>query len=251
MVDHEHEPRDPNVGWLLAKLDDVTGALEHLLEALSPEENVSVLLQRMCRHVLQVIPQADTASVSLVRDGGADTVATTDGHAVEIDEAQYTSGEGPCLESAKTGQVVRVTVSEVRDRWPAFVEAAGRAAVASYLSAPLFIDKEYQGSLNLYGEDSHGFGELDAAMLELYTTAAEAALRSTRRWLQARELAENLREALTSRAVIDQAKGILMAAHRVTADEAFTLLVEQSQTQNVKVRDLAQQFIAKILQDDG
>jgi anti-anti-sigma factor len=243
MVDHEHDSHEPRVGWLLHKVDEVTGALEQLAEALNREENVAVLLQRTCQHALQVIPQANMASVSLVRDDGADSVAMTDDHAVEIDEAQYASGEGPCLEAAKTGQVVRVTVSDIRDKWPAFADVAGKAAVASYLSAPLFIDSEYQGSLNLYGEGSHGFGELDAALLELYVTAAEAALRSARRWLEARELAENLRTALTSRAVIDQAKGIVMATRRVTADEAFTRLVEQSQNENVKVRDLAQRFV--------
>jgi transcriptional regulator with GAF, ATPase, and Fis domain len=250
MVDHEHESRDPDVGWLLRKVDEVTGALEHLTEALRHEENVSVLLQGMCQHVLQVIPQADMASVSLVCDGSADTVAMTDDHAVEIDTAQYTSGEGPCLESAKTGQVVRVTVPDIRDKWPAFVDAAGKAAVASYLSAPLFIDSEYHGSLNLYGEEPHGFDELDAALLELYTTAAEAALRTARRSLQARELVENVCRALVSRAVIDQAKGIIMATRRVAADEAFTLLVEQAQKQNVDVRDLAQRLVDDILEND-
>jgi GAF domain-containing protein len=190
------------------------------------------------------------ASVSLLRDGEATTAAATDDHAIEIDRAQYGAGEGPCLEAAKTGEVVRLTVAELRDKWPDFVTAAGRAAVASYLSAPLFIDSEYHGSLNLYGKKPHGFGESDAALLELYTTAAETVLRTARRYLQAQEQTEQLHQALTSRAVIDQAKGIVMAAHRIPADEAFMLLVEQSQKQNVKVRVLAQQLIDDILEKD-
>jgi GAF domain-containing protein len=248
MTNREHRT-DGDGGGLLRKVDEVTSALEDLADVLSCEEDLPTLLQRVCQQALHAVPEAHMASVSLLRDGGPETVAATAEHAVEIDRAQYSAGEGPCLEAARTGRIVRVTVRETRDVFPDFVAAAGQAAVASYPSAPLFIDREYQGSLNMYGEEPHGFGELDAALLELYTTAAEAALRTARRYLQAREQAEQLRRALTTRAVIDQAKGVIMAARRVTADEAFTLLVEQSQKQNIKVRDLAQQFIDDILND--
>lgn len=248
MTGHEYLVDESGAAPLLRKVDEVTGALERLAEVLASEEDLSVHLERMCQQAVRAVGQADMASVSLLRDGEAVTAAATDERAVEIDRAQYSAGEGPCLEAAKTGQVVKVTVAEVEGQWPGFVAASGRAAVASYLSAPLFIDSEYHGSLNLYGEKPHGFVESDAALLELYTTAAETALRSARRYLQAREQAEHLRQALASRAVIDQAKGIVMAARSVPAEEAFALLVEQSQKRNIKVRVLAQQLIDHILQ---
>lgn len=248
MTGHDYLVDESGAAPLLRKVDEVTGALERLAEVLASEEDLSVHLERMCQQAVRAIGQADMASVSLLRDGEAVTAAATDERAVEIDRAQYRAGEGPCLEAAKTGQVVKVTVAEVEGQWPGFVAASGRAAVASYLSAPLFIDSEYHGSLNLYGEKPHGFVESDAALLELYTTAAETALRSARRYLQAREQAEHLRQALASRAVIDQAKGIVMAARSVPAEEAFALLVEQSQKRNIKVRVLAQQLIDHILQ---
>jgi GAF domain-containing protein len=228
---------------VLRKVDEVTGALEDLARVLDHEEDLPAILRRVCRQAVHAIPHTHMASVSLERDGGPVTVASTDDHAVAIDRAQYAADEGPCLAAARTGGIVRVTVDEVRERWPGFAGAVGRAAVGSYLSAPLFIDSEYHGSLNLYGEGTHGFGELDAALLELYTTAAEAALRAARRYVSAREHIEQLRLALTARAVIDQAKGVLMAIRGISADEAFVLLVEQSQKQNVKVRDLAQRFV--------
>ena len=242
-----HDEHEPGGLSLLRKVDEVTGALERLAEVLNREEDLSVLLQRVCQQATHAVAQADMASVTLIGDGQPATVAATDERAVAIDQAQYAAGEGPCLTAATSGGIVRVTVPDIHDEWPDFVAAAGRAAVASYLSAPLFIDHEYQGSLNLYGEKPHGFHESDAALLELYTTAAEAALRTVRRYLQAREHAEQLRTALTSRAVIDQAKGIIMAVRRVSADEAFAVLVGQSQRQNVKLRDLAKQMVDGIL----
>jgi hypothetical protein len=93
----------------------------------------------------------------------------------------------------------------------------------------------------------HGFLELDAPLLALCTTAVETALRSRSKYLQANELAGQLRAALTSRAVIDQAKGVLMAVHGMTADQAFQLLVEQSQRENVKLRMLAERFITDVV----
>jgi AmiR/NasT family two-component response regulator len=78
-----------------------------------------------------------------------------------------------------------------------------------------------------------------------------AALRAFQRYATARKLTEQLRTALESRAVIDQAKGVLMAVHRIDSGEAFTRLVEESQKENVKVRELAQRFLNQVTGDAG
>ncbi|MEV6823428.1 GAF domain-containing protein [Amycolatopsis sp. NPDC051102] len=83
------------------------------------------------------------ASITLLRDSAPYTATSTGESALRIDQAQYDADEGPCLEAARTGQVQRVKVSEAARRWPAFTAAAGDDAVASYLSAPLFIEREY------------------------------------------------------------------------------------------------------------
>ncbi|GAA0251636.1 GAF and ANTAR domain-containing protein [Saccharothrix mutabilis subsp. mutabilis] len=235
---------------VVRRVDEVTWALDDLCRTLEREERLPEILDRLCRQIVHAIPEADMASVSMLRDGVPETVAATGDHAIEIDKAQYVANEGPCLEAATAGATVRVVVAEVRDRWPAFVEVAGRAAVSSYLSAPLFLDSEYHGSLNLYGSAPHGFGKLDAALLALYTTAAEAALHGARRYLLAREQTEHLRTALVTRAVIDQAKGVIMAVRRIPAEQAFELLVSKSQEENVKVREIAERFIRGIVEGD-
>ena len=68
-------------------------------------------------------------------------------------------------------------------------------------------------------------------------------LRSARRYLDAKELVRQLHRALDTRAVIDQAKGILMAAHRISADEAFRRLVKRSQDGNRKLHEVAAEFV--------
>ncbi len=247
MSDH-HVPAGPRGDdtRVVRRVDDVTGALEQLSDVLDQHEELPVVLQRLCHQVVPAIPGADLASVAVLVDDRPRTVAASSDQAKDVDQVQYDTDGGPAVEAARTGKVVRVSVPEVAERWPHFAEAARTASVGSYLSAPLFLDDEFSGSLNLYGVESHGFTELDAALLELYTTAAEAAIRQAERHRSARETAEGLRTAMTTRAVIDQAKGILMAARSITADEAFALLVHRSQNTNVKLHAVAQQLIDQV-----
>ncbi|MCC8247675.1 GAF and ANTAR domain-containing protein [Saccharothrix luteola] len=232
---------------VIRRLDDVTGALAGLCAVLEQEEDLSAILDRVCNQVGHAIPGADMVSVTLLSDEGPVTGAMTRQDALQVDLAQYRAEEGPCLQAARTGQLVHAVADELPNRWPAFAEEVSGFAVAGFLSVPLCVDEEAPGSLNLYSERTDGFRALDVALLELYTTAAEAAMRNARRYFNAREQTAQLRQALTSRAVIDQAKGIVMAVHRVGADEAFTMLVERSQRENVKLRDFAERFVNDLL----
>lgn len=234
-------------GVRYAELDEVTRALEALADALAVEEDFQVVLDQACRQVIQAVPGVDMASVTVVRDGKAETLAATDDRVLGLDVDQYRAGDRPSLQAVATGEIVRIEVNQAWQRWPVFADAARTAGVGSFLAAPLPIDPEFTGSVNCYSWQHHGFRELDAQLLALYTTAVKAALRSVRRYHQARELTEQLRDALTSRAVIDQAKGILMAVHHIEADTAFDLLVGQSQRDNVKLRDLAGRLVAAVV----
>lgn len=130
------------------------------------------------------------------------------------------------------------------EQWPDFARGATAAGFGSFLSTPLAINEGHSGGVNCYSGSRDGFAELDEKLLGLYTLATTAALRAYCRYQHAREVTEHLRTALHSRAVIDQAKGILMALREISADEAFTLLVEQSQRENTKLHDLAVRFVA-------
>jgi GAF domain-containing protein len=229
------------------QLDEVTGALEALTTALDDNGALDAALQLVCRQVIQVVPGADMASVTLVRNGKPETAACSDGYALNIDTDQYRAGEGPCLQAAATGEIVRVDIETARELWPAFTRSAAAAGVASYLSAPLVIDAQHAGSLNLYGLHTHGYREVDGALLELYLTAVEAALRATARYLTARRQAAQLSTALVSRAVIEQAKGIIMVARGITAEQAFQVLVDQSQRNNIKLHTVAERFVAAVI----
>jgi GAF domain-containing protein len=241
-VTQEQQP-GPDV---VRRVDNVTTVLADLAQVLEAEEELGRVLQRTVDVLTRAVPGADMASVTVLREDKGETVASSSERVWVIDSDQYAAGEGPCLEAARTGEAVRTSVAEALERWPQFASSAREAGVESYLSYPLLLDAEYAGSLNLYSEQPHGFADFDVALLQLYVTAANAAIANARRYAQARDLGQQLKQALDSRAVIDQAIGILMARRGLTIDQAFAELSRQSQNTNVKLREIAARLVADL-----
>lgn len=234
---------------LSAELDEATETLDRLLEVLEHEEGLEVVLDRLARTTLLAITGADAVTVTVHEDSGPRTVSATSAHVLPVDQVQYAAGEGPDLEAAKTREPLLVSVAEAADRWPAFAEVATAAGVRSFLSVPLVIPagdergEELVGSLNAYGHGDQAFAPVDGSLLQLLTAAAVAAVGNARRYLRSRALVDHLRSAMSSRSVIEQAKGVLMAVHGVDADRAFAMLVERSQHENRKLHDVARRFV--------
>ena len=238
MSDHDNDQHSRS-DHAVRRLDEVTADLAQLTEILAEEEDLGRVLQRSVDQVVSGVPGADMVSVTVMRGNDGETVASSSERVWAIDSDQYAAGNGPCLEAARTREVVRVGVEEARERWPDFARSARAAGVESYLSAPLIMGEQFVGSLNLYSEKPHGFGDFDVALLRLYIAAASGAILNARRAADARRLIEDLTKALQSRAVIDQARGVLIARRGISADEAFEELSRESQNTNVKLREVA------------
>ena len=235
---------DDQVGDDLAKrIDDVTRQLADLDELLGSGGELDRVLQVTVDQVAAGVPGADMVSVTVLAGETARTVAATSDRVVSIDQDQYAAGDGPCLEAARACQVTRTGVAEAEDRWPVFARSAEAAGVRSYLAFPLIIGEEFAGSLNLYSEQPHAFADFDVALLRLHVAVASAAIAGDRRYAGARRVARQLTEALESRAVIDQAVGMLMAWTGSTAEQAFAELARQSQNTNVKLREIAVRLV--------
>ncbi|MGI5498893.1 ANTAR domain-containing response regulator [Lentzea sp. CA-135723] len=229
----------------LDRLDEATEALAELHDAFTGEESLDDALQRVAETAARALPDADAVTVSVVTDTRPHTAAATDRDLVELDQQQYDSGRGPCLESAHALKPIRAVIGEHRESWPEFETAAEKAGVRAYLSVPVIIpasdnaEERHIGTLNLYSYTATAFDPFDEGLMRLFTTAASATITSAQRWRHSQNQVSHLERALASRAVIEQAKGVLMAVHSCTADEAFSMLVEQSQRANTKLREVA------------
>ena len=231
---------------VIERADDVATVLAELADLLGNDE-VGSALQQVVEIARRTVPDCDAAGVTLLQGSRPITAAYTDERTLEVDSAQYKQGDGPCLEAATTGTIQRVVVEEAEARWPHFADAARTAGIKSFLAAPLMVSGEGIGALNLYSDTAHGFGSLDEAFVALFTGQVSGAVASIQRYDQCRQLADNLRIALDSRAVIEQAKGVLMATRGLGPDAGFELLREESQRRNIKLRLVAEEVVRATL----
>ncbi len=222
---------------------DALAALSRFLVA---QSSMGDTLLRVSEITLDALPAAAMASITMMGDDGKPTTSVfTDQAAPEIDAAQYSSGEGPCLDSWRQGKVVRLDdLEDTGGAYSAFVSAAQAHGIMSTLSLPLVAGDQRVGALNLYARTRLGFSDEDQSVGSELAAAAAIVLANASAYWGASQLSEQLTQAMESRAVIEQAKGILMArSAQLSADDAFDLLRKASQRENVKLRDIAQRIV--------
>lgn len=227
-------------------MDASAEALGALSQFVVSKSSMGETLLRVSQITTDALPAADMAGISLLgNDGKPTTGIFTDPEAPEIDAAQYQSGRGPCLDSWRLRQIVRIDdMAYGTEAYPEFADAARAHGIRSTLSLPLMAGDDAAGALNLYSRTIAGFTADDERTGTLLAGAAAIVLVNASSYWQARQLSEQLTQAMQSRAVIEQAKGILMArTPHLSADEAFDLLRKASQRENVKLREIAQRIV--------
>ena len=227
--------------------DDGPLALEEALERLGAirlaEHSMPSLLDLVVRLAQRSLPGRPEASVTLMKGNRPHTAAFSGTLAKELDESQYGHGYGPCLEAATTGQVVDVPDTRTDGRWPGYIESATRHGCLSSLSMPLPLSEGVTGGLNVYAREPSAFDDATRQRAPRLASYAAVAAGNMLAYEEALARAANLEVALRSRAVIDQAKGMLMERFRLTADQAFQALAQVSMESNRKVRDVAERFV--------
>ena len=200
-------------------------------------------LHRVSQLTVDAIPAASLVGITMMVEGRERTAVFTDETAPEIDQAQYDSGEGPCLDAFRDQQIYAIDDTLAGGPWPAFRAAAAAKRVRSTLSLPLVVDKASVGAMNLYSPQAQGFGPGDREVGSAFAAQAAIVLANAQAYWDAYSLSERLGEAMESRATIEQAKGMLMSAQGCDEQEAFDLLVKASQRENVKLRDVARRIV--------
>lgn len=223
----------------------VTTALEQLGRLSLRDLSMEDLLQNIAQLSSAVMPgRPDTSVTILVRDE-AHTVASSGDLALQLDEKQYGLDDGPCLHTARSAQATEIADTRTESRWPEYVRSAADHGCLSSFSVPLSIDEAAQvtGAMNIYAREADAFDDASRNAALAFGSYAGVAAGNLHAFRSAQDAADNLRIALESRAVIDQAKGILMERHKLTADQAFQLLAQASMASNVKVREVAERLV--------
>jgi len=229
-------------------MSEYTDAVNQGLAALSTfvvgHSTLGETLDRVADLACATVPGADLVGLTMLKGGKPTTSVFTDPLSPELDQAQYESGAGPCLAAFRDGEIYRIESTATEERWPEFSRAANAKGIESTLSLPLMVDGQAMGALNMYSKTPKSFDGAAAEIGMAFAGQAAVAVANAQAYWEAKDVADQLGEAMKSRAVIEQAKGILMAAQGCTPDDAFAMLVKASQRSNRKLRDLAQDIVS-------
>jgi GAF domain-containing protein len=217
------------------------GELAGLQDALLKTDSVEQFLHELAVLAARTVSEGMSCGMALRRRGRSPrtAVACSDPLASEADRVQDESGEGPAAHVLRHGRRVSIHDTATHDRWQRFCRQAAALGIRSCYALPLVTDGEPAGVLMLYARQPGAFGPEEAKRAEKFAGHASGALTLSLRLATCADQNEQLRSSIVSRAVIDQALGVIMATEHCPQHKAFALLRSVSQNTNVKLRDLA------------
>ncbi len=220
-----------------AAADELAVKLSDLARTLQDEDTAQETLDAIVGAAVGTVPGAQEAGLTVViRRREVETQAATADLVRQVDKAQYETGEGPCLDATYKHRTVRLPDMTQEKRWPEFTRCAVELGVRSMLSFQLYVHRGNLGALNLYSCERNAFDDESEHVGLLFAAHAAVAMSGARQQ-------EQLRRAIAVRDLIGQAKGVLMERHKLTADQAFALLVRASQQTNSKLVDVAEYLV--------
>jgi GAF domain-containing protein len=223
----------------------IDDSLARLCRHLVGDSTLADTLAMVCHASVVGVPPTVYSGISMTIDGKLGTYVFSDPAVIEIDYSQYEAGDGPCVQAFRSGQMVLVESTTAPGPYPEFRAMANEHGIDSVLALPLIAEAATIGALNLF---ARGKGAFDQAAIDNgreFAAQAAFVLANSKAYWDARNLSDNLTVAMASRAEIEQAKGIIMSTMHVSADEAFETLRQQSQHENVKLRDLASEIVQR------
>jgi GAF domain-containing protein len=228
--------QEPGTGW-------DASALAGLIALLLNVENLEQALRHLAEMAVAVIPDGPSCGITVVRNGRPTTAVYAGSIPKAVHDDQYQRGEGPGLEAARTGQVIVVQDLATEDRWGGFPAAAMQGGVRGLYAHPLTMSNGTSGAMCLYAHEPGLFPEPVQVVARQFAEPARLLLEGVVQRLSQEEVISQLNEAISSRAVIGQATGIIMAQRKCSSEEAMNALIKISNDRNLKLRDVARVMV--------
>jgi GAF domain-containing protein len=220
-----------------------------LADTLVDDYDVVDLLQSLvdaCRDLLNT-----TAAGILLADGDGELelVVSTSEASRLVEVMQLSAHDGPCIECYQTGTAVSVpSISDSVDEWPAFARSALEQGFASAAAIPLRLRESTIGTLNLLHSEEGPAAEADIVAARAFADVATIGILHERSLRESEVLSEQLQIALSSRVVIEQAKGVVSFTNGVPVDEAFELIRAYARRHQLPLRDVAARLVRRELE---
>lgn len=211
-------------------------------EKLVDDYDVNTVLEDLAARLTELLSLAGSG-VSLAVEGRLRAVTTIPPHLSELERHQERTQSGPCADAFSTGQPVAVADLQKADRWPGYREVAQRLGMRAVVGLPMKLGSRVVGALNLYNAQVRQWEEDDLIAARLLANLATSFLIQSESMNQQSVLNEQLRRALESRVLIEQAKGVLAEAHGTDVAAAFERIRSHARQHNVKVVEVARGIV--------
>ena len=222
---------------------DFADHIAEVAQLLEEDEVRDETLRRLTGLGVRLVPGSTAAAMTIAVPRGALTFAASDPRLDDLHRLQFDGGEGPVLETLRHNEPRRIDDTTAESRWPEFCRAAARAGFGSCLALPLRTDRQPAGAVALYGDDPQVFRGAAHDIALLFAAQGGTAVRNASLYRACRRMVDSLQTGLESRAVIEQAKGVVHAELGVTPAEAFHLLSRYSQNTNQRVRKISADLV--------
>ena len=230
------DDEEPDIGWSAS-------ALAGLIALLLTVETLEHALQHLAEMAVAVIPDGPSCGITVVRDGRPTTAVYAGSIPRTVHDYQYQRREGPGLDAARTGQAIVVQDLASQDRWGGFRTAAMQAGVRGVYAHPLTLSDGTSGAMTLYAHEPGLFPEPVQVVARQFAGPARLLIDGVMQRLSREDVISQLNEAISSREVIGQATGIIMAERRCGPQEAMDALIKISNDRNIKLRDVARAMV--------
>jgi GAF domain-containing protein len=174
------------------------------------------------------------------------SVAASDERFAHLEDLQVTHQQGPCIEAFDTKELVGSTDLTTETRWPLFSEAAVKREFRAVLASPLPYNQHAVGAVAVLSERSRPWTPANELALLAFTDLAALLIAGIFQGEEQTELAGQLEGALNSRTTIEQAKGVLMGRHGISARSAYEQLRSAARSQRRKLPEVCAEVIRDV-----
>jgi hypothetical protein len=233
----------PSVAGVHQQADQKTtpDAIGELAKIVLGGQPLGAAMRRIVELAQQTVPGAGEVSLTVIEQGQPRTVWFGGNVAAVLDEQQYTSGRGPCVDAAATGHTITIEDTADDRLYPEFSRQAGSHGIRHVLAVAMAGTPGPTAALGIYSNGDAGPFTTEARYVAArFAGYAAVALANAASYASALDEVAQMKTAMASRAVIEQAKGMIMRDHRCEAAEAFDILVDLSAHANQRLRDVAQ-----------
>ena len=231
----------PRESWLGAVYVSLADAVSSETSAVDGMREIVVAAQS--------IDGVSEASILLAdATGSLEVMAASSTRAEMLEMLQLADGTGPCVECFQTGEIVRVDDLAVgSDTWPALQRSASVFGIRSMVAVPLRLRGETIGTMSLFSAELDGICERDVALARALADVATIGILQARSAGRYEEIQLQLTSALESRVLIEQAKGVISGARRITVDQAFLRLRDHARSNNMRLQEAARLVVERSL----